>query len=120
MGRFIAHWLTTTIALAVCVQVVPGVHYDSWTALLVAALVLGFVNAVIRPILVLLTLPLTILTLGLFYLVVNGFGLVLTSFVVPSFRVDSIGWAILGALVVSLISWFIGSFTGGPREHRPR
>ena len=120
MTRFLAHWITTTVALLVCTWIVPGVHTDSWRALAVAALVLGFVNAVIRPILVVLTLPLTILTLGLFYLVVNGFGLVLTSYVVPGFRVDSIGWAIVGALVVSLVSWFIGTFAGPPVRRLPR
>ena len=81
----------------------------SWPALLVAGLVLGFVNAIIRPILVVVTLPITVLTLGLFYLVVNGLAFALAAAVVPGFEVDSLLWAMLGALVVSLISWFIGA-----------
>ncbi|HEU4401348.1 MAG TPA: phage holin family protein [Candidatus Polarisedimenticolia bacterium] len=118
MTRFFAHWITTAVALLVCTSIVPGIHSESWQALAIAALILGFVNAVIRPILVLLTLPLTILTLGLFYLVVNGFGLVLTAWLVPGFQVDSIGWAILGAMVVSVVSWFIGCFARPPRDSR--
>ncbi len=113
MRRFLAHWLTTAIALGVAVWILPGLHVDSVAALAVAALVLGFVNAVIRPILVVLTLPITILTLGLFYLIVNGAAFLLASLVVPGFHVRSFGQAILGALVVSLVSWFIGSIARG-------
>ncbi len=116
MSRFLAHWITTAVALGVAVWIVPGVRVESFPALLVAALVLGFVNAIVRPILVILTLPITILTLGLFYLVVNGAAFALTSVLVPGFRVDSIGSAILGALVVSLVSWFVGAFTAPRRE----
>ncbi len=89
----------------------PGIHITSLPALAVAALVLGLINALVRPILVLLTLPITILTLGLFYLVVNGLTFALTAALVPGFRIDSFGWAILGALVVSLFSWFMGALT---------
>jgi len=113
MRRFLAHWITTAVALGVCTWIVPGVRAASIGALLVAAIVLGFLNAIVRPILVLLTLPITVLTLGLFYFVVNGVVFALTSVVVPGFQVDSIGGAIVGALVVSLVSWFIGSFGGG-------
>jgi len=71
----------------------------------------GFINAVIRPILTLLTLPITIVTLGLFYLLVNGFTFFLASKVVPGFEVAGFWWAVLGALVMSVISSFIGAFT---------
>jgi putative membrane protein len=118
MTRFLAHWATTAVALGVAVWVVPGVRAASIPALLVAALVLGFINAVVRPILVILTLPITILTLGLFYFVVNGAAFALTSFVVPGFSVDTIWSAICGALVVSLFSWFIGALAGPPRQRR--
>src|SRR5437867_2074653 len=113
MGRFLMHWLTTGLALWVSAWIVPGVSIETPAALLVAALILGFINAILRPILVILTLPITIVTLGLFYLVVNGAAFALAAWLVPGFGVDSIGWAILGALVVGLISWFIGCF--GPR-----
>ena len=103
------HWFVTSIALGVASWVVPGLHVTSWPALLVAAFVLGFVNAVIRPVLVIVTLPITVLTLGLFYLVVNGVAFALAAALVPGFEVDSLLWAMLGALVVGLISWFIGA-----------
>jgi putative membrane protein len=107
--RFILHWLIVAAALGVAAWIVPGVHVSSWVALAVAALVLGFVNAVVRPILTLLTLPITVLTLGLFYLVVNGIAFALAAYVVPGFEVRSFVAAILGALVVSLLSWFMGA-----------
>jgi putative membrane protein len=72
-------------------------------------LVLGLVNAVVRPILVILTLPITILTLGVFYLIVNGMAFALAAALVPGFAVASLGAAVIGALVVSLVSWILGS-----------
>ena len=120
MRTFLVHWMTTAIALATCVYVVPGVHVRSAAALIVAALVLGFLNAIVRPILVVLTFPITVLTLGLFYFVVNGAVFTLTSILVPGFVVESLWWGMIGALVVSLISWFIGALTGPPRSRERR
>ena len=108
MTQFLAHWITTALALGAVSWMLPGVTLSSLPALLVAALVLGFVNAVVKPVLVLLTLPITVLTLGLFYLVVNG--LAFAAWLVPGFDVSSFGWAMLGALLVGLVSWFIGTF----------
>ena len=76
-----------------------------------AALVLGLVNALVRPVITILTLPLTIITLGLFYLVVNGLAFGLAAALVPGFSVDGFGSAVLGALVVSIVSWVIGLVT---------
>jgi putative membrane protein len=110
MKPFLAHWFTVTLSLWVAARLLPGVEVESWSWLLVAGLVLGFVNSIIRPIMVLLTLPITVLTLGLFYLVINGLALSLAAYVTPGFRVESFGWAVTGALVVGLVSWFVGSF----------
>jgi putative membrane protein len=118
MSRFLTHWLAIALALAVTTYLLPDVRLESLPALGVAAFVLGFVNACIRPILVLLTLPITILTLGLFYLVVNGLAFGLAAAIVPGFSVGTPGSAILGALIVSLISWFIGMFNR-PEPRRP-
>ena len=82
----------------------------SLPALPVSAFVLGFMNAVVKPVLLLLTLPITVLTLGLFYLVINGLAFALATWLVPGFEISSFGWAVLGALLVGLVSWFIGSF----------
>ena len=118
MRRFILHWLVTALALAIAVRLVPGIRVASTGVLIGAALVLGLVNAVVRPILVVLTLPLTVLTLGLFLLVVNGAAFGLAAALVPGFAVASLGSAVLGALVVALVSglafWLIG-----PANTRP-
>lgn len=106
--NFLIHWLVLAVALALTAYILPGVHVASVGSLLVAALVLGFVNAVLKPLLVLLTLPLTVMTLGIFYLVLNGILFALGSVLVPGFSVDGIGWAMLGAILMSLISAFIG------------
>lgn len=118
MTRFITHWLVTALALFVTDWLLAGVGFSSWIALAIAALVLGLVNAVVRPLLVLLTLPLTLLTLGLFLLVVNGLAFALAAFVVPGFQVAGLGSAILGALCVSLVSWFVGMFGSDDRSKR--
>lgn len=109
---FLIHWVVLAVALWVAADLVPGVSVASWQALAVGALVLGFVNAIIRPVLTLLTLPITVLTLGLFYLVVNAAAFALAASVVPGFSIASFSSAVLGALVVSLVSWFISLFTG--------
>lgn len=110
MTRFLIHWLIIALALWVTAYILPGVDIGSTQALAIAAIVLGLVNALIRPILTLLTLPITILTLGLFYLLVNGFTFLLASKLVPGFTVHGFWWAVLGALVVSVISSFVGAF----------
>lgn len=110
MKRFLVHWLVIAIALWVTAYILPGVTFESTTALAIAAIVLGLINAVIRPILTILTLPITILTLGLFYLLVNGFTFLLAAKVVPGFAVAGFWWAVLGALLVSVVSAFIGGF----------
>jgi putative membrane protein len=107
---FLIHWLVVAIALWLTAMFVPGVTITSWVTLVLAALVLGFVNAIVRPILVILTLPITVLTLGLFYLVVNGLAFGLAAALVPGFELASVTAAILGALATSVISWFIGIF----------
>ncbi len=112
MKRFLIHWLVIALALWVTAWVLPGVNVDSTQALAIAAIVLGLVNALIRPVLTILTLPITILTLGLFYLVVNGLTFWLAAIVVPGFHVNGFWWAVLGALGVSIISSFVGMFTG--------
>ena len=109
-ARFLAHWLTTAAALGVTAWLLPGVEVTSLAALAVAALVLGLVNAFGRPALLLLTLPFTVLSLGLFYFVVNGLAFGLAAAIVPGFGVTSFFSAILGAFMVGLVSWFIGIF----------
>lgn len=106
---FLIHWAIVAIALWVTTHIVPGVTVASFGTLVLAALILGLVNALVKPVLVILTLPLTLLTLGLFYFVVNGIAFGLAAALVPGFSVASFMAAILGALVVSLVSWVLGA-----------
>jgi putative membrane protein len=108
---FLLHWLVTAIGLYAAAYLVGGVHVSGTAALAVGALVLGFVNAIVRPVLQILSLPVTILTLGFFYFVVNAAAFGLAALLVPGFRVDGFWSAFLGALVVSLVSWLLGSIT---------
>jgi len=117
--HLLLRWLLNTIALFIVATVVPGFHYRSLITLAIAALILGLLNAIVRPILFLLTLPLTIVTLGLFLIVLNAVMLELTAWLVSGFRIDSFGWACVGALVLGLIS-LITSRIGRERERMTR
>lgn len=110
MGGFLLHTVVLAIAIWLTAAIVPGITVGSWATLALAALVLALVNAVIRPVLVILTLPITVLTLGLFYFVVNGLAFGLAAALVPGFRIHSWFAAILGAFLTSVFSWFIGIF----------
>ena len=116
VASFLLHWLVLTVALAVTAWLLPGVDISSTGALLVAALALGFLNAILRPVLVVLTLPLTVLTLGFFYLILNAVLFALASVLVSGFHVDGFWSAFFGAILMSLLSWLLGSLTG----RRPR
>lgn len=108
MRRLLVHWLITAVALAGASRLVSGIQVASLASLLASALVLGLINAVVRPILVVLTLPITIVTLGLFYFVVNGLAFALAAALVPGFTVSSFLSAVIGALAVSVFSWLLG------------
>ena len=113
MKGFVFRLVITGLGLWAAETIVPGVRIDGWGNLVVAALLLGIVNAVIRPIILILTLPLTILTLGLFILVVNGISLSLVAWLMPSFSLSALGAAILASIVVGLTSWLASAFVGG-------
>ena len=105
--------IITALGLWLAATIVPGIRIDGIGHLIVAALVLGIVNAVIRPIILILTLPLTLLTRGLFILVVNGISLALVAWLVPGFALGGLGPAILGSIVVGLTGWVASTFIGG-------
>lgn len=102
--------IINTLAVLITAYILPGIHISGfWTALF-TAIVLGIVNAILRPIIFILTLPINILTLGLFSFVIMGLMVYLVSAIVPGFKVDNFGWAILFALIVALINWCLWSF----------
>lgn len=106
---FLAHWVVTAVAIVVAEKFVPGIHVSGLVPLALAALVLGLINAFVKPVLQLLSFPLSVLTLGVFYLVVNAACFGLAAFLVPGFAVSSFGPAFWGALVVALVSWAFGA-----------
>jgi putative membrane protein len=112
MKGFLVRLLITALGLWVADQLLPGIWFTGTAALIVSALVLGFVNALVRPILFILTLPLTILTLGLFILIVNGISLALVAWLIPGFHVASLWSATWGAIIVSLTGWIASHFIG--------
>jgi putative membrane protein len=110
---FLVRFLVTAIALAVAAAIVPGMHFEGSAGVFLAAFLLGFVNGVIRPALVVLTLPITIVTLGLFLLILNAALLGLVAALVDSFHLDGFFAALLGSILVSIVSG-IASWTIGP------
>ncbi len=107
--RLLLTWLINAAALFAVPYLTNSVQVDSFTTALVAALVLGLVNTLIRPILLLLTLPVTVLTLGLFIFVINGLMFWLVADFIKGFSVASFGSAIVGALLYSIISWALST-----------
>lgn len=105
--KILVNWLISALAIIAAAYLLPGVHVQSFLAALVAALALGIINAILKPILVILTLPLNIVTFGLFTLVINAVLIMLASTFVAGFVVDSFWWALLFGLVLSLINSFL-------------
>ena len=107
--RLLAVWLVNALALMAVAYLLPGIAVADFFAALVAALVLGLVNAVIRPVLILLTLPATLLTLGLFIFVVNGLLFWFVGSFVTGFVVTGFWWGVAGAIAYSIVSWALSA-----------
>jgi putative membrane protein len=108
-------WLINALALLALPYLVPSVHVDSFLTALVAALLLGLVNTLIRPILVLLTLPVTLVTLGLFIFVINGLLFWFVGSFISGFMVAGFWWGVIGAIAYSLLSWALSALLLPPR-----
>lgn len=102
-------WMLNALALIAVANFVPGIHVDGFVAALVAAFLLGLVNTLIRPLLLLLTLPVTLLTLGLFIFVINGTLFWFVGSVLRGFVVDSFWHGVLGAVLYSIFSWALSA-----------
>jgi putative membrane protein len=109
---FLARLLVAGLGLWLASALVPGIRIEGGWTLVGSALLLGLVNAVVRPVLVILTLPFTILTLGLFLLVINAAMLGLVATLLDGFRIAGFGSAVLGALILSLTGWLASWFIG--------
>ena len=112
MRGILVRGLFAALGLWVASALLPGVHSTGFLALLGAGLLLGLVNAVIRPLIIMLTLPITIITLGLFILVINAAMVALVAKLLNGFSVDGFGSALLTAIIVSIVSWCANGFVG--------
>lgn len=110
---FLIYWLVDAVALYLTAQLVPGIGIEGGGALLLAALVIGLLNAVVKPVLVFLTLPITVLTLGLFYLVLNAVLFYLAAGLTPGFTLASFWAAFLGAIVMSIVGMILHAVVPG-------
>ena len=110
MTGLLLRWLILTVAIMAAAYLFEGIQVTGFGAALFAALILGILNAFFRPILLILTLPINVLTLGLFTFVINAFLLLLTSGVIGGLKVAGFGSALLGSLIISLVSWLLSSF----------
>ena len=118
IARLIVLWLINALALLTVAYVLPGIRVEDFGAALIAAFVLGLVNAFIRPLLILLTLPATILTLGLFIFVINGLLFWMVGSWLQGFSVTGFWWGFFGAIVYSIVSWALSSvLLPGKRVH---
>jgi putative membrane protein len=112
MPRFITTWLITAVSLLITTYIIPGFKVESVAAAVIAAVVIGLVSAIVRPVLFLLTLPITILTLGLFSFVVNALTIWVASAFSPGFEIEGFLPALLGSLVLSVVSGFLNGLFG--------
>lgn len=113
MKAFLIRWLVTTLAVFLAAKIMPGIGYDSIGTLLAASLLLGIVNALIRPVLMLFSLPLILLTLGFFILVLNALMLELVGKLIPGFQVEGFWAAFFGSIFIGIISWVLNGFFRG-------
>jgi putative membrane protein len=112
MRGFLTRVLISAFGLWIADMLLAGVRFDGAGPLFLAALLLGLVNAVVRPIVIVLTLPITLLSLGLFMFVINGAMLLLVARLMPSFHLEGLGTAIVAWLIVALTSWVANAFIG--------
>lgn len=115
---FLLRVAANTLAILIVGWMLDGIVVANAVTGILAGLALALVNAIIKPILVILTLPLTLLTLGLFYFIVNAICLAIAAAIVPGFDVDGVLTAIIGALLISLFAWIINGLLGSSAERR--
>src|SRR6266478_3613365 len=114
--RLLLNWILSALAVWIVSRIVPGIYVSGPVAALIAALVIGFINATIGALLKILTFPLTLLTLGIFWFVINALMLEFASALVPGFHVDSFKAAFWGAIVLSLVNMFFRWLVGTSRQ----
>ena len=117
--RFFLNWFIYALAIGIASYILPGVRLEGIFAALVTAMILGLANGIVRPVLFVFTLPLTVLTLGLFIFVLNALMVLLAAAIVPGFTVAGFWWAVLFSLLLSVVMLFLGELTE-PKERTVR
>lgn len=112
MRRLVVRFVGGALGLWLAAEILSGVYIDDTATLLVAVVLLGAVNAILRPLLIILTLPITLLTLGIFLLFINGAMVGLVAAVLGGFYVDGLGWAVLASIIVTIVGWITSALAG--------
>ncbi len=117
----LTRWLVITVAILLASTILPGIRVESLETAIIAAAILGVINTFLRPVLLILTLPLTVLSLGVFAFVLNALMLLLVAYFVHGFEIDGFFWAFLGSLIISIVSWIANRFINRPdTNNRPK
>src|SRR5690349_13091902 len=116
-NAYLVHWILASLVVMMTAYVVPGIKVDNFIAALFASLTIALVNIFVWPVLAVLTLPLTVLTFGLFLFVVNGLALKIAAAITPGFRIDGLMPAILGSIVLTVLGWAVRFLVFSPRTY---
>src|SRR6185312_10815938 len=114
---FLAHWGVTSLSLWIASLMFHGISFSSKKSLFISALLLGLVNAVVKPVIIILTIPLTLITFGFFLLVINALMMMLVSALVPGFRISGFWTAFFASIIVTVVSLFIGTMVFQSEEN---
>jgi putative membrane protein len=114
--KLVINWLVNTVALWAATKIVPGVYVEDTESLILAALVIGLINTFVRPILAIVTFPITVITLGAFYFILNGAMLYLAAEIMPGFALDRMLTAVIAALVMSIVATILHLFVGTKKK----
>ena len=110
MAGFIVHILVTSVLLLLIAKILKGIEISDWGAAIIVSIVLGIINAIVRPVLVVLTIPITVLTLGLFLFVINALMLWMASGLVSGVKISGFGYALLGSILLSILNGLVSLF----------
>jgi putative membrane protein len=121
MQKLLVRWVGNVVALFIAAWILSGISYgDQWWTLFIAAAVFTLVNAWVKPILTVLSIPFIVVTLGLFYFLINVFMLYLTDWIVPDFEIRTFWWGVLGAIIVSIVNWLMSMVLPDDEDERRR
>lgn len=118
--NFILNIIVTSIAVLIVANFLPGVHVDTFTTSFLVAIVLAFMNSIVKPILTVLTIPITLLTMGLFLIVINGVIILMTDKLIEGFEVRGFWWALLFSFILSITTSILNSIVGNDERNRGR